>query len=165
MGFAVADLPYVTLWKNLTALEEGYVTGLEPGTGFLYTRRLEREAGRVPKLKPGETRRFAIDVGLHTTAAGARRSTNRSSGSRTAGPHQIDRRRNGNPLSLILDPESVSPSESLSGSESGPLPLRVASYHITPADRPPGPARHRVSGTSGIRLNSTIFGTHAVPTL
>ena len=34
MGFAVAELPYVTLWKNLTALEEGYVTGLEPGTGF-----------------------------------------------------------------------------------------------------------------------------------
>ena len=69
MGFAVAELPYVTLWKNLTALDEGYVTGLEPGTGFPYTRRLEREAGRVPKLKPGETRRFAIDVGLHTTTA------------------------------------------------------------------------------------------------
>jgi hypothetical protein len=69
MGFAVAELPYVTLWKNLTALEEGYVTGLEPGTGFPYPRRLEREAGRVPKLKPGETRRFAIDVGVHTSAA------------------------------------------------------------------------------------------------
>jgi hypothetical protein len=69
LDFAVAELPYVTLWKNLTALEEGYVTGLEPGTGFPYTRRLEREAGRVPRLKPGETRRFAIDVGVHTTAA------------------------------------------------------------------------------------------------
>ena len=69
MGFAVAELPYVTLWKNLTALEEGYVTGLEPGTGFPCPRRLEREAGRVPRLKPGETRRFAIDVGVHTTAA------------------------------------------------------------------------------------------------
>lgn len=69
MGFAVAELPYVTLWKNLTALEEGYVTGLEPGTGFPYTRRLEREAGRVPKLKPGQTRRFAIDFGVHTTTA------------------------------------------------------------------------------------------------
>ena len=30
---------------------------------------LEREAGRVPRLKPGETRRFAIDVALHTTSA------------------------------------------------------------------------------------------------
>jgi hypothetical protein len=69
MGFAVAELPYFTLWKNLTALEEGYVTGLEPGTGFPYTRRIEREHGRVPKLKPGDTRRFSIDVGLHATAA------------------------------------------------------------------------------------------------
>jgi hypothetical protein len=69
MGFAVSELPYVTQWKNLTALEEGYVTGLEPGTGFPYTRRLEREAGRVPKLKPGETRHFAIEFGVHTTAA------------------------------------------------------------------------------------------------
>jgi Domain of unknown function (DUF4432) len=69
MNFAVAELPYVTLWKNLTAPEEGYVTGLEPGTGFPYPRRLEREAGRVPKLKPGETRHFAIDVGVHTTSA------------------------------------------------------------------------------------------------
>lgn len=69
MGFAAAELPYVTLWKNLTALEEGYVTGLEPGTGFPYTRRIEREAGRVPKLKPGETRHFAIDFGVHTTTA------------------------------------------------------------------------------------------------
>jgi hypothetical protein len=67
MGFAVAELPYVTLWKNLTALEEGYVTGLEPGTGFPYPRRLEREAGRVPKLKPGEVRHFAIDFGVQTT--------------------------------------------------------------------------------------------------
>jgi hypothetical protein len=69
MSFAIAELPYVTLWKNLTALEEGYVTGLEPGTGFPYPRRIEREAGRVPKLKPGETRHFAIDFGVHTTSA------------------------------------------------------------------------------------------------
>ena len=68
MGFVVAELPYVTLWKNLTALEEGYVTGLEPGTGFPYTRRIEREAGRVPSLKPGQTRRFSLDIGLHATS-------------------------------------------------------------------------------------------------
>jgi hypothetical protein len=72
MGFAVADLPYVTLWKNLTALEEGYVTGLDPGTSFPYTRRLEREAARVPKLKPAEIRRFAIDVGPDATAGAVR---------------------------------------------------------------------------------------------
>jgi Domain of unknown function (DUF4432) len=95
MGFAVAELPYVTLWKNLTALEEGYVTGLEPGTGFPYTRRIEREAGRVPKLKPGETRRFAIDVGVHATAAGV-----------TAADEQIKRIQNGRRTQIDRAPES-----------------------------------------------------------
>ena len=61
MNFSVEQLPYVTLWKNTNAKEEGYVTGLEPGTGFPYNRRLERLAGRVPKLKAGETREFNID--------------------------------------------------------------------------------------------------------
>ena len=90
MGFAVAELPYVTLWKNLTALEEGYVTGIEPGTGFPYTRRLEREAGRVPKLKPAETRRFAIDVGLHTTAEAVRAVDDQIKGVQNGRPTQID---------------------------------------------------------------------------
>ena len=64
LAFSVEQLPYVTLWKNLAATEEGYVTGLEPGTGFPYTRRLERLAGRVPKLAPGASRTFAIEVAL-----------------------------------------------------------------------------------------------------
>ncbi len=91
MGFAVAELPYVTLWKNLTALEEGYVTGLEPGTGFPYTRRLERDAGRVPKLKPGETRRFAIDVNLHTTGEQVRSADDQIRRIQNDRPTQIDR--------------------------------------------------------------------------
>ena len=89
MGFAIAELPYVTLWKNLTALDEGYVTGLEPGTGFPYPRRIEREAGRVPKLKPGETRHFAIDFGVHTTSAAV-----------TATEEQIKRIQNGRPTQI-----------------------------------------------------------------
>ena len=91
MGFAVAELPYVTLWKNLTAVEEGYVTGLEPGTSFPYTRRLEREAGRVPKLKPGETRRFAIDIGLHATTDAVRMVEDRITRIQDGRPTQIDR--------------------------------------------------------------------------
>ena len=65
MSYDVTQLPYFTLWKNTTALEEGYVTGLEPGTSSPANRSLERQAGRLAKLKPNETRRFAIDVGLH----------------------------------------------------------------------------------------------------
>lgn len=66
LAFPVGQLPYFTLWKNTTALEEGYVTGLEPGTGFPYNRRIERQFGRVPRLKPGESRRFTIDFAIHT---------------------------------------------------------------------------------------------------
>lgn len=66
MNYSVEQLPYFTLWKNTTAVEEGYVTGLEPGTGFPANRSIERQGGRVPKLKPNESRRFAIEVGIHT---------------------------------------------------------------------------------------------------
>jgi uncharacterized protein DUF4432 len=60
LSYRIDQLPYFTLWKNTTAIEEGYVTGLEPGTGFPANRGVERRAGRVPKLKPNETRKFAI---------------------------------------------------------------------------------------------------------
>lgn len=70
LAFPVAELPCVTLWKNLGSEAEGYVTGIEPGTGFPYTRRLEREAGRVPRLAPGETRHFTIDVTIHPDREG-----------------------------------------------------------------------------------------------
>jgi hypothetical protein len=77
MAFPVEQLPYVTLWKNLASEEEGYVTGMEPGTGFPNTRRIERKAGRVPKLAPKEKRRFTIDVeilsGRTAVEAAARR--------------------------------------------------------------------------------------------
>ena len=59
--YDVNQLPYFTLWKNTDTLKEGYVTGLEPGTGFAYTRRIERRFGRVPKLAPGASRSFTLD--------------------------------------------------------------------------------------------------------
>ena len=69
MSFALEQLPCLTLWKNTGALADGYVTGLEPGTGFPNPRRVEREAGRVPTLAPGEARRFALDFDLHADTA------------------------------------------------------------------------------------------------
>ena len=75
--FPVQQLPCVTLWKNLAAIEEGYVTGIEPGTGFPYTRRLERAAGRVPKLAPNETRSFNIEVSIHLDPAGVESAARR----------------------------------------------------------------------------------------
>lgn len=61
MTFSLEQLPCLTLWKNTTEIENGYVTGIEPGTSFPYNRRVERGHGRVPELEPGETRTFEID--------------------------------------------------------------------------------------------------------
>lgn len=66
MRWNTDSLPYLTVWKNTAAAEDGYVTGLEPGTGYAYNRHIERQAGRVPKLAPNGTKAFRIDVGVHT---------------------------------------------------------------------------------------------------
>jgi hypothetical protein len=65
MSFPVTPLPFFTLWKNPVAHEDGYVTGLEPGTGFPRNRATERKFGRVPKLGPHQSRDFTIDFRLH----------------------------------------------------------------------------------------------------
>ena len=62
-------LPKFTLWKNTDTAEEGYVTGLEPGTGFPYNRSVERSAGRVPTLGPGAEVTFALDYRVLRDAA------------------------------------------------------------------------------------------------
>ena len=54
MSFDTHGLPYMSLWKNEVTPKGGYVTGLEPGTGFPNTRPEERAAGRVPKLAGGQ---------------------------------------------------------------------------------------------------------------
>jgi len=68
MSFSVAELPFVTLWKNTNSEAEGYVTGLEPGTNFPNNRRIERKLGRVPKLAPGAAHQATIDFGIHVGA-------------------------------------------------------------------------------------------------
>ncbi|MBT5018777.1 aldose 1-epimerase family protein [bacterium] len=65
ISYSVKELPYFTIWKNTTARENGYVTGLEPGTSFPFNRHVERKFGRVPKLAPGETREFSLTYGVH----------------------------------------------------------------------------------------------------
>jgi hypothetical protein len=61
----VSELPYLTIWKNTAAEEDGYVTGIEPATGYPFNRRIERKYGRVPKLAAGESRSFTLDFGIH----------------------------------------------------------------------------------------------------
>jgi Domain of unknown function (DUF4432) len=56
------ELAYLTLWKNEAPLANGYVTGIEPATSLPNPRPFEREAGRVPKLRPGENYRSSITI-------------------------------------------------------------------------------------------------------
>lgn len=70
----VEELPYLTVWKNTAAEADGYVTGLEPATGFPYHRKVERTAGRVPVLEPsfaesGSSRSFTLEYRLHSGKA------------------------------------------------------------------------------------------------
>ncbi len=68
VSWRTSQLPYFTLWKNTAAEGDGYVTGLEPGTGFPFNRNIERKFGRVPKLAPGESRTFELEYNLHEDA-------------------------------------------------------------------------------------------------
>jgi hypothetical protein len=46
------ELPCFTVWKNTAALEDGYVTGLEPATNYPNFKAFERQQGRVRGLPP-----------------------------------------------------------------------------------------------------------------
>lgn len=64
VSWNTSELPYFTLWKNTASIDDGYVTGLEPATGFPFNRKVERKFGRVPKLKAGESRSFSLKYGI-----------------------------------------------------------------------------------------------------
>ena len=63
-SYSIEQLPHLTLWKNTLSKQNGYVTGIEPGTSFPYNRRIERQAGRLPMLAAGGSRQFDIDFRL-----------------------------------------------------------------------------------------------------
>lgn len=71
-GFAVhyqtETLPYFTQWKNTVAEADGYVTGLEPGTGFPNPRSFEEEKGRLVELAAGGSVEFQVKLEGLTTA-------------------------------------------------------------------------------------------------
>jgi hypothetical protein len=69
LRFDKLQMPYFTQWKNTGALEDGYVTGLEPGTNFPNPRRFERENGRVVKIEPRQSYRCVLRVEIYSTAA------------------------------------------------------------------------------------------------
>jgi hypothetical protein len=65
VSFHVNELPCLTLWKNRGALEDGYVAGLEPGTGYPNPKRFERKMGRVIQLGPGQKYSAEVMLSVH----------------------------------------------------------------------------------------------------
>lgn len=51
LKFNTQQLPCLSVWKNTTASEDGYVTGIEPGTNFPNPRSFEGSHNRVIKLE------------------------------------------------------------------------------------------------------------------
>ena len=72
LRFNVHQLPCFTQWKNTTAYEDGYVTGLEPGTNFPNPRSFEQQHGRVVELAPQATTDFVIDFSVADSASAVR---------------------------------------------------------------------------------------------
>lgn len=96
LSWPVAELPYLTIWKNTAAEADGYVTGIEPATGFPFHRRVERAAGRLPVLAPGESRSFTIDVGLHVREPEV-----------SAKIHEVELIQHGQPTEVDREPPSI----------------------------------------------------------
>jgi Domain of unknown function (DUF4432) len=64
------ELPCFTVWKNTAALEDGYVTGLEPATNFPNFRGFERQQGRVRVLPPGGRWECSWSIEVHDAREG-----------------------------------------------------------------------------------------------
>jgi len=65
LHFNTHQLPYLTLWKNMAAPEDGYVMGIEPGTNDPNNRRVERKSGRVSSVSPSERYHRTIDFAIY----------------------------------------------------------------------------------------------------
>jgi hypothetical protein len=64
------ELPCISVWKNTAAVEDGYVTGLEPATNFPNFRTFERQQGRVRVLPPGSHWEAKWSLEIQDSAAG-----------------------------------------------------------------------------------------------
>ena len=76
-GFAVhfqtRQLPTFTAWKNTVAEADGYVTGLEPGINFPNFRSFERQQGRLPSVKHGDSYKCELVLEVADSFASVRK--------------------------------------------------------------------------------------------
>lgn len=67
------ELPCFTVWKNTGAVEDGYVTGLEPATNYPNFKSFERQQGRVKSLPPAGKWECTWSIEAYDTKAGVER--------------------------------------------------------------------------------------------
>jgi hypothetical protein len=70
LRFQRTELPCFTVWRNTAAIEDGYVTGLEPATNFPNFKTTERQQGRVRLLPAGGRCEFSMSIEIFDTTAG-----------------------------------------------------------------------------------------------
>jgi hypothetical protein len=70
LRFSRHELPCFTVWKNTAAVEDGYVTGLEPATNYPNFKTFERQQGRVVQLPAGGHWEATWSIEVHDSAAG-----------------------------------------------------------------------------------------------
>jgi hypothetical protein len=68
------ELPCFTVWRNSAAVEDGYVTGLEPATNYPNFKSFERQQGRVRVLPPGGRWECSWTIEIFDTPTGVARA-------------------------------------------------------------------------------------------
>ncbi|MEA3346163.1 MAG: DUF4432 family protein, partial [Chloroflexota bacterium] len=61
-----AELPHFTEWKQMG--DGDYVVGMEPANCLVEGRDVDRAAGRLQFLEPGEGREVHLEIGVLTSA-------------------------------------------------------------------------------------------------
>jgi Domain of unknown function (DUF4432) len=68
--FSRRELPCFIVWKNTAAVEDGYVTGMEPATNYPNLKTFERQQGRVRILPPGGRWEATVALDVFDTREG-----------------------------------------------------------------------------------------------
>lgn len=71
--FNTRELPWFIAWKNTASIQDGYVTGLEPATGFPNFKGVERKHHRVVKLAAGAKWIASLTFELENNKVGVER--------------------------------------------------------------------------------------------
>ncbi|MDW6017495.1 aldose 1-epimerase family protein [Vibrio plantisponsor] len=69
MQYNTSQLPVLTIWKNTDTLQQGYVTGIEPGTSYAYNTKFQRPLGLVPTIHAGESKHFDLTYTVLSSSA------------------------------------------------------------------------------------------------